>query len=327
MSGGLAVAIYVNVLLSSAVAVALADGNYQRTKDGKTVVWNDNPRPGDAAAWSGDRDRDGYAAGFGTLTWYSIGNGTEPKQTLYAYYFGNMVRGKFHGPVNGHSKGVTNHALFIDGKRTGRWAAGPVPSWRVPARTNEIAEPEEPKAIPEITPAEFHPPPPSYAVANAQRRPVPNYEALREHSPSAGAVPDVPAEGPSSPDKRPVAPPVETKPPKLDIDNSLRSLTGPPAGLRPSSERASGERNQAGSGLANQHLDKPEVIDLATAEARKHGYDLSRYSRSEPEFDSIDHTWSLAYEVKAKEAETKSPRRFTIAIDDKTKRIAIVANH
>ena len=48
---------------------AFAGGNYQRTKDGKTFVWNNHPKPGDAATWSGKRDKDGYATGSGTLTW------------------------------------------------------------------------------------------------------------------------------------------------------------------------------------------------------------------------------------------------------------------
>jgi len=129
------------LLLSLATSIA-ADGRYQRTKDGKTMVWNDDPTPGDVASWSGDRDSEGYADGFGTLTWYT-GATREGKETLYAYYFGNMVRGKFNGPVNGHSKGVTNHALFAHGKRTTRWASGPTRSWAVP----------RPRTEPPVTPA------------------------------------------------------------------------------------------------------------------------------------------------------------------------------
>ena len=48
--------------------VAFGDGTYQRTKNGRTLVWNDHPKPGDEATWWGDRDREGYARGFGTLT-------------------------------------------------------------------------------------------------------------------------------------------------------------------------------------------------------------------------------------------------------------------
>src|SRR4051794_27251303 len=77
---------------------AHAAGEYQQTRDHKTMVWNSDPRPGDTASWVGDRNREGYAAGFGTLTWYSA------KGEIYARYYGNMVDGKFDGPVNAHSK-------------------------------------------------------------------------------------------------------------------------------------------------------------------------------------------------------------------------------
>ena len=101
-------------------SVAFGAGDYQRTKDGKTTVWNAEPKPGDEAAWFGDRDGEGYATGAGTLTWYTA------KGNVYGRYFGNMVRGKFTGRVNVHSKGKTGHATFADGKRISRWAAGPV---------------------------------------------------------------------------------------------------------------------------------------------------------------------------------------------------------
>src|SRR5678815_3773724 len=45
-------------------------GSYQRTRDGKTLVWNDSPKRGEEATWSGKRDRNGFAVGSGTLTWY-----------------------------------------------------------------------------------------------------------------------------------------------------------------------------------------------------------------------------------------------------------------
>src|SRR5689334_9630915 len=77
-------------------------GEYQQTKDGKTQVWNNHPQPGDTATWSGDRDSDGYATGFGTLTWYTLETGLSDKPLLYARFFGNMVQGKFDGPVNVH---------------------------------------------------------------------------------------------------------------------------------------------------------------------------------------------------------------------------------
>jgi hypothetical protein len=135
------------LFLGSALLVfanlAFGDGTYQRTKNGKTLVWNNDPKPGDEAIWSGDRDRQGYASGFGTLTWYTAQQ--EPgsaKSALYARYWGKMVRGKLNGPVNAHSKGKTAHAIFADGVRTTHWAAGPAPSWRVAQQPTKPAKPE-----------------------------------------------------------------------------------------------------------------------------------------------------------------------------------------
>jgi hypothetical protein len=123
--------------------VAFADGTYQRTKNGKTLVWNNDPKPGDEASWSGDRDREGYAKGFGTLTWYTAQQKPgSAKSALYARYWGNMVRGKFNGPVNAHSKGKTDYAIFVDGVRRTRWAAGPAPSWRVARQPTKPGKPE-----------------------------------------------------------------------------------------------------------------------------------------------------------------------------------------
>src|SRR5437588_1293552 len=105
------------------VSVALgATGEYQQTKNGKTTVWNGTPRPGETAAWEGARDKEGYATGFGTLTWYTA------KGAVYGLYYGNMNHGKFDGPVNVHSHGKTAHALFADGGRVTTWVRGPAPS-------------------------------------------------------------------------------------------------------------------------------------------------------------------------------------------------------
>lgn len=127
-----------------------ASGEYQRTKNGKTLVWNSEPKSGDVASWSGSKDAEGYAKGFGTLTWYRTRGG---KSVVYAEYFGNMVRGKLDGPVNAHSKGKTAHAYFTDGSRTSPWASGAAPSRRpdVPgadfrSKKREIAAAEEESA-------------------------------------------------------------------------------------------------------------------------------------------------------------------------------------
>src|ERR1041385_7227336 len=73
-------------------------------------------------AWAGNRDKQGYATGFGTLTWYTA-QGAE-----YATYYGNMVNGKFEGPVNAHVGRQTAHAYFVDGNRETAWARGRAPA-------------------------------------------------------------------------------------------------------------------------------------------------------------------------------------------------------
>ena len=154
--------------------VACGDGTYQRTQNGKTFVWNSDPKPNDEATWSGDRDREGYARGFGTLTWHTARRKSEAgsaKSGLYARYWGNMVRGKFNGPVNVHSKGKTGHAIFDDGVRTTRWSAGPAPSWRVAQQRSKLTK-REAAAEPAVTP-----PPELHATMAITR--LPNAPAWR----------------------------------------------------------------------------------------------------------------------------------------------------
>jgi hypothetical protein len=104
--------------------VVYGAGAYQRAKDGKTLVWNNYPRPGDEATWSGKRDADGYATGPGTLTWFTAnpttvtGSNIPSKRlsVLLGRYSGNMVRGKFDGiVVKVDPRGKAFRVVFADG--------------------------------------------------------------------------------------------------------------------------------------------------------------------------------------------------------------------
>jgi hypothetical protein len=168
--------------------VAFGDGTYQRTKDGKTLVWNNHPKAGDEAKWSGDRDREGYASGFGTLTWYTARESEtgSAKPTLYARYWGNMVRGKFNGPVNSHSKRKTDHAIFANGVQTTRWAAGPAPSQIVAEPTKRF--PGAKQQTPNVQrPTEALPPRPAAEEAVAQPVLVQLRKDSRAGSPTSNA--------------------------------------------------------------------------------------------------------------------------------------------
>jgi len=88
-------------------------GRYQRTKDGRTRVWNENPKPADLVTWSGARDAKGYATGYGTLTWFAPQNEVETGSHIARprHYIvtsresGMMVHGKFEkAPANAEPK-------------------------------------------------------------------------------------------------------------------------------------------------------------------------------------------------------------------------------
>jgi hypothetical protein len=101
------------------VSGAYAGGVYQRTKDGQTFVWNNYPRPGDEATWSGNRNPAGYATGYGTLTWYK-------RNIVISSYTGNMAQGKLDGLVtNVDANGKVFHGTFVQGNKSADWAAGP----------------------------------------------------------------------------------------------------------------------------------------------------------------------------------------------------------
>src|SRR5205823_684009 len=109
-----------------------------------------------------------------------------------------------------------------------------------------------------------------------------------------GANVDTPAEGPRSAEKNGGTTPAAESTAKLEIDDSLRTLIGPPPVLG-ATEKAGGDHRSESNSLTHNHLSKGEVIDLSDAEARRQGYDLSRYQRPDPQFDRIDNTWSLSY--------------------------------
>jgi ketosteroid isomerase-like protein len=151
----------------------IPDGSYQHTRDGKTLVWNDSPKRGEEATWSGKRDKNGFAAGSGTLTWYkvqpTIVTGSHiPDTRRYAVvinrYSGKMVRGKFKGAVayvdangkrlqatfvNGGKRPVTQQTVTPTPERTPAPAKPtPIPA---PEQSSSPAAQETPTAVPQQT--------------------------------------------------------------------------------------------------------------------------------------------------------------------------------
>jgi len=122
------------LLTLALTARTFANGNYQWSEDRKkALVWNNDPKPGDGATWTGTHDNEGYATGSGTLTWYRVDRGfttgsniaVSRKKTPISSYSGTMGHGKVNGTVTTVDHGKTYHASFADGQRKGQWSSGP----------------------------------------------------------------------------------------------------------------------------------------------------------------------------------------------------------
>ncbi len=187
MRGNRLVAFAASILILMFAGHVFADGAYLRTDDRKkTIVWNNDPQPGDAAEWTGGRDSESYAEGSGTLTWLrtqkSFATGSNiagNKKVPISRYTGTMVHGKFVGAVTTVDHGKTYHAKFVDGQRKGNWSLGPVVAKATSVETT--AEPEEPKKASE----------PKIVAAEKVESP-----AEPKISEEAEAEPEPPTEGP-----------------------------------------------------------------------------------------------------------------------------------
>ena len=201
-------------------SVAYGAGSYQRTRDGKTLVWNDSPKLGEEATWSGKRDKNGFAAGSGTLTWYkvepTIVTGSNiPDARRYAVvinrYSGKMVRGKWKGAVTHvDANGKRLQATFVNGGKrpVTQQTATPTPEHTpVPATPTPTPAPEQsPSPAAQETPT---------AVPQQTATLAPEQTATRTSEQQA-----------RQPDAKSTIVPIPTPP-----DDSQRSLTAPPLAL------------------------------------------------------------------------------------------------
>ena len=324
--------------------VALAAGEYQHTKDGKTMVWNSVPKAGDVSTWNGDRDAEGYATGFGTLTWYTQQRG---ESTLYAIYYGNMVRGKFDGQINLHVKGKTAHAFFTEGTRTSRWARGPASNWKGPHKSPELVAKETPVNAEEPRPRKDSE---TDRLTTAKTLPSP---ASAPESGSGLAVQHLRTE---KAEATPAAPPVTEKRDEIvqrdavaeklerpegnpgsspaKVDGSARALVGPPSTLRansaPDAPSASPEPSAAGanevaSAAHPAELTEAEAISLSNAEAGERGYDLVTYASPKADYSKVKGRWSIFYDKKPADPLDIDARPLIIAVEDKSKKAFITS--
>jgi hypothetical protein len=229
------------LLLGGALVIAFAqfafaDGDYQLTRNGRTLVWNNHLKHGDEATWSGRRDRNGYAQGFGNLVWYTKVRGFD-EPVLYARYWGRMANGKFEGPVNAHTKQKTLHAFFVEGARATRWSAGTAPASPTPKQQLALSAARQRASVgarQRVEPATAQEPP---APAEGPLRKAEGGRMKEEVGPEVeitnyregnieinGSPPEVRSLGGDAP---------ETPGwPKIDADQSIKLLALPPRTLK-----------------------------------------------------------------------------------------------
>ncbi len=262
------------------------DGAYRRTKDGKTLVWDNYPTSGERAEWSGKRDEDGYATGQGTLTWYkpkrSIFTIAERHEVVVAdHVSGKMVRGKLEGPVvSVDANGKTTHATFVSGNRTSDWAAGPPPG---PSRTG----------TPKRT---------SKSVAAA----------------TSGAT--GPIEQNVSPPSKETATPVNDSLRSIAVPPSSLNLS------RDASPEASIPPTTSSSPTTGPSLATADVIQLADAEARVTGHVLREYQNPRARYIEVSDTWLVSYDQKPTDGTPKGSKHFNVIVEDKTQKTSIAAD-
>ncbi len=334
-------------LLAVSAGQALAAGNYERTKDGRVIVWNGDPKPGDTAQWFGGRDKDGYATGMGTLVWYA-GNGE-----LYASYHGKMARGKLDGPVDSRSAGKLAHAVFVNGERTTRWAAGsasksavalaqrgsPAPSAALASQASRVTRPSggSPDEINQS--AATKPETVREQAATAKSSPIAERQRIataekKEQTPNIEqrSKSDIPAEGPKIDKEKQTsdAESIEPKPlpqptrPTITIQDKpeVADFSGPPSELREDSGAESSPGDTApevASSPTGAQLTPQEAMELADAEARARGYDLGGYEQPKADYSAVKGQWSFFYNSKEDDAAGDKPTHFLVTVDDTTK--------
>jgi hypothetical protein len=280
---------------------ASADGLYQRTKDKKTLIWNNYPAPGEEVTWSGGRDKDGYATGEGIATWYSAAKSLLPflKNTVGIRYSGKMVRGKFDGPVvTVNAKKEMSHVTFANGNKVGDWVAGPAPS---PSQTGSPSR----TSIASQT-----------VTADQSRKESTRQEAAVE-PPAEGLMPTpVPAHSPVQRDGA-------TKPSNQDVaKHSAQAVIAPPSSLGTRDASEPSFQAPVASPSGNPVLTLSTVIELADAKVRAEGYSLDDYWLPRVHYTPENDAWSLLYEQKSNDA-TSAP--LNVSVEDKTKKISVPA--
>ena len=217
-------------LVCATLLLLLANGasgaRYQRTQDGKTLVWNNLREVAQEVTWSGLRDLNGYATGQGTLTWYRLGK-------FVNSYTGRMVHGKFDGPVIREQGQTRLQTTFVNGEKVGDWSEPG--STRTPApkpKTQSTAAEAQPTEEPIVE--RPSPTPSPSPLRSLSPSPRPTLTPLPALSPSATRSPTPTATSTPTPTPlRSSMPLVETAPQPAPSPTSPIVQSTPPAASPP----------------------------------------------------------------------------------------------
>jgi hypothetical protein len=185
----------------------------------------------------------------------------------------------------------------------------------------------------------------------AAKNPEPAKKAARPKSEksekSSPAAPSQPAElqndfSEQAPSGAPSVEPEKIEPPKLKtekavpekprpaakespVDNSIRSLVGPPSSLRTNPTTTAPATSTTApsapatapaepSPPATPKLTAVEAMDIADIEARTRGYDLGDYQLPKAEYNSATDSWSVAYVARG----SGESKKLSVSVQDKS---------
>jgi hypothetical protein len=186
-----------------------------------------------------------------------------------------------------------------------------------PARRSEPAKPE---------PTEK----PSKIAKAASSQPPKAETQLSEDIPADGPLSAEPEKAQSQSSKSAIA--ESSRPSTLNsqpasketpVDNSLRTLTGPPSSLHvkappetnPPAQISTPPIAAASSPTAGPKLTAVQAMDIADIEARTKGYDLGEYQLPKAEYNAASDSWSVAYVARDPD---KAAKKLSVTIQDKT---------
>jgi hypothetical protein len=116
---------------------------------------------------------------------------------------------------------------------------------------------------------------------------------------------------------------VQSSAEETPVDNSIRTLTGPPASLRtkstpPPAEAPAPEISvptvAPATSTNTPKLNAVQAMDIADIEARTKGYDLGDYQLPKAEYNASDDTWSVSYKSRG----DKKTKHLSVTIQDKS---------